>query len=172
MYIFYFIYINYKMEIKDFDYLSNKTTIFYNERERHSSIIGGVLTLIMITVSIVYTLYLIISIFGHYSSEYISYKAYLRDAGYFPFTNDKNGIFHFFEFINVNDNQFVEFKPKYSRIFMTRIYNGYKNNFKNLKDNEHWVYEKCRKGIDDKNIPQNVFNDKLNFENNSCLRYY
>ena len=126
----------------------------------------------MIILCLIYILYFAINIINHHSTNFISYNKYVKDAGYFPFNNDKDGLSHYFQFFDSNSNQILKFNPKYVRIFMTHIYNGYKNNFENLKDNEHWVYDNCKKGIDDKNIPEIVFDNKSSIETGICLKYY
>ena len=160
------------MGIKDCDYLSQKIAIFYHGRNRHSSIFGGFLSIFLVFVIGAYILYSLLNIYYHKSSNYISYKTHVKESGYFTFSKNESSIFHFFQFLNIENNQFTEFNTKYVRIFMTHIKNGYKNNYENLNENEHWVYDKCRKGIDDKNIPETVLNNKSNFEGGACLRYY
>ena len=160
------------MGIEYLDYLSQKIYFYYYGKRRHSSIIGGILTIIMIILCTTYILYFMINIANHHSSNFISYNKYVKDAGYLPFNNNEDGISHYFQFFHIGTNQLVNFNPKYIRIFMTRIYNGYKNNFKNLKDNEHWIYDKCRKGVDDKYFPEIVFNNESSIENCICLKYY
>ena len=160
------------MEIEDFDYLSPKIAIFYHGRNRHSSIFGGILSIILIFLIITYIFYCVINICYHKPSNFITYKTHKKDVGYFAFSKNENNIFHFFQLLNNENNQFTKFNTKYVRIFMTHINNGYKNNFENLKDSEHWVYDKCRKGIDDRNIQEIIFTNKTDFENGACLRYY
>ena len=160
------------MGFKDLDYLSQKIAIFYHERNRHSSVFGGILSIFLVFLVATYIFYCIINIYNHKSSNYISYTTRIKDPGYCEFSKNKNTAFHFLQFSNIENNQFETFNPKYIRIFMTRINNGYKSSNRNLKDSEHWVYDKCRKGIDDNGIPESVFNDKTKFEEGACLRYY
>ena len=157
------------MLLKDFDYLSEKIAIFYHGRNRHSSVFGGILSICLIFLVAAYISICINNIYDHKSSDYISYKTHVKDTGYFTFSKNESSIFHFFQFLNDENNKFTKFNTKYVRIFMTRINNGYKNNFENLESNEHWVYNKCRKGIDDKYIPESVFNNKKgDFEEGAC----
>ena len=128
--------------------------------------------MVMIIICISYIFIFVIQVFQHKNSSYIFYKKYLKNAGHFPFSNDNNGIFHYFQLYNTTENIFVNFNKKFTRIFMTRIYGGYKTNFDFLEEIEHWVYDLCRKGIDDKNIPQEVFSNKTNIIGGACLRYY
>ena len=54
---------------------------------------------------------------------------------------------------------------------MTNIHEEYKSNYKLLEKNEHWVYDNCREGIDNKNLSKDLFKD-VSFKNALCLRYY
>ena len=160
------------MEFKDLDYLSQKISLNFYGKERHSSLYGSILTIIMAVVCAIYILYLVMNVLLHNSLDYNSYKKYVKNPGNFSFANDINGIFHYFRFLNAHDNQFIQFNPKYIRVFMTRIYNGYKTNFESLNESEHWVYDICREEIDDKKIPKDVFSEQNNIKNCACLRYY
>ena len=160
------------MEIKDFDYLSQKIALYFYGRRRHSSIIGGILTMMMFSVCLIYISFLIKVIFQHKSSNYISYKKYSKDAGKFQFRNN-DGIFHYFKIVNIDTNTYDIYNKKYIRIFMTRYYQKYLNNSESLKNTEHWVYDICRNGIDYKNISTNIIaNQNYQIEGGACLRYY
>ena len=142
------------MSLKNLDYLSPKITLFYYGRKRHSSLLGGLLTMIMIILSTCYVSYLLYSIVSHKINNFMLYRTFLHDAGKFYF-NDTTGIFHFFQLYDIKTKEFGEYKTKYARIFMSRLYRTYANNREILSENEHWVYDNCREGVDNKNIDQN-----------------
>ena len=160
------------MALKNYDYLSRKISIFYHGRNRHASAFGGILSICLVFLITTYVFYYILTICYHKSSNFISYKTHIKKHEYFEFSKNESSIFHFFQFLSNENNKFTKFNTKYARIFMTRLHNEYKNIYEKLKDNEHWVYDNCREGIDDKNIPERIFNNKTNFENGACLRYY
>ena len=158
------------MSLKKFDFLSPKISLFYNGNKRHTSNVGSILTIMMIFLSGLYIFYLIYNIARHNFSNFMFYKNYLNDVGYYAF-NDTGGIFHYFQLFDYKTLTFGEYNSKYIRIFMTRI--NYKNfNKDSLNESEHWVYDLCREGIDNKNIPQEVFEENNNFSKGACLRYY
>lgn len=159
------------MQFLDIDCLSPSISLFYYGNKRHSSSFGAILTILLFLISIAYTVYLIIMISSHKISSFISYKSYFTDLGQFYF-NDSTGIFHYFQIYNTKNKTYGEFNPKYLRIIMSRIYKTFQNNQQELIDNEHWVYDSCRQGVDNKNIDKNIFkNDEL-FSGGACLRYY
>ena len=157
------------MAITNLDLLSPTITLFYNGNKRHSSGISSILTIIMIFSSGIYVFYLMYNIINHNISNFMFYKNYLDDAGLYLF-NDTGGIFHYFQIYDYQNQIFGQFNTKYVRVYMSRIY--YKDSAKSsLSDNDHWVYDYCRDGLDNKNIPKEIFVGK-EFNKAVCLRYY
>ena len=54
---------------------------------------------------------------------------------------------------------------------MSQIQEEYKTNPELLSDSEHWVYDSCREGIDNKYISAELFKN-ISFKSGLCLRYY
>ena len=128
------------------------------------------MTIIMVFLSGLYIFYLIYNVAEHNISNFMFYKNYLNDAGLY-FFNDTGGIFHYFQVFDYKSQKFGQFNSKYVRLFMYRsIYKNYQKD--SLSQNEHWVYDLCRDGLDNKNIPKEVFSDNINFNKGICLRYY
>ena len=160
------------MFLKKFDFLSPNITLYYYNQKRHSSFIGGILTLIM---SII-TIYIII----HYSLI----KAYPNSASLSIFRNydkkvnmffDKSNMFHYLWIYNeknilknnIDQNLFQlnNLKKGIIRIYMTYSYEKYDYNASNLKDNDHWVYDTC---------PNYYYKDDYIYDLSfsSCIKYY
>ena len=159
------------MKIKKIDFLSPKITLFYYGSQRHKSVVGAIMTLLMAFLSSLYIFYFIYSIITHKMSDFMFYRSYLTDAGLY-FFNDTTGIYHFFHLYDIKTNEFGYYNPKYVRIFMSRLYKSYQNNEESLSDNDHWVYDSCREGIDNKNVNKEAFNEETYFNRGACLRYY
>ena len=157
--------------VKFIDYLSPKITLFYYGERRHSSLLGGVLTILMVALSSAYVTYLINSIACHANKNFMLYKTFLIDAGQFYF-NDTTGIFHYFQLYDIRTKLYGEYNRKYVRIIMSRLYRSYINNKDLLYENEHWVYDNCREGMDNRHVKQNLFIDSVPFKNGACIRYY
>ena len=159
------------MSLKKIDFLSPKITLYYYGSKRHKSKVGSIMSLIMVLLSSIYIFYLFLSIINHKISNFMFYKSYLTDAGEFIF-NDTTGIYHYFQVYDIAKKEYGEFEPKYMRIFMSRLYKRYQNNQELLSENEHWVYEKCREGEDNKNLDKEIFKGETYFYRGACLRYY
>ena len=157
------------MNIKQIDFLSPKISLFYKGKKSHSSNVGAVMTILMVLLSGLYIFYLLYNILHHNISNFMFYKNYLDDAGHYIF-NDTGGIFHYFQIYNYQKQEFSQFNTKYIRVFMSRLL--YKNYPHSLSENEHWVYDICRDGLDNKNIPKDVFKETNSFSKGVCLRYY
>ena len=156
------------MSLKDFDFLSPKISLYYYGRDRHSANFGGLLTIIMVSFCIIY----IINIFleAYSSSTFQYYQHFFKDPGIYNFNNTE-GIFHFFQIYNPKNNSQVSFNTKYIHLFMSYIQEDYKINPELLSENDHWVYDDCREGIDNKNLSKELFKDTT-FKNGMCLRHY
>ena len=159
------------MSLKDIDYLSPKISLFFYGRRRHSAIFGGFLTIIMIIVCFIYITYLFSEVYLHTSSTIQYYRHYFTEPYIYLFNNTK-GIFHYFQIYNPeNNSDLSSFNSKYIRVFMSQIQEEYKTNPELLSETEHWVYDNCREGIDNKYISAELFKN-ISFKNGLCLRYY
>ena len=158
------------MSLRDFDLLSPKISLYYYGRIRHSAIFGGILTIIMISFCIIYIINIFLETYANASSTFHYYKHFFRDPGIYSF-NSTDGIFHYFQIYNPKNNTQVSFNTKYIHLFMSYIKEDYKLNPEILSENDHWVYDICREGIDDKNLSKELFINTT-FKNGMCLRYY
>ena len=158
------------MSLSKFDYISPKITLFYYGTKRHSSNLGGILTALMVLLSASYVFYLIYNILRHKITNFMFYMTYLVDAGQFYF-NDTSGIFHYFQLYDIKNKEYGEYKSKYIRIFMSRLYRTYIDKQLTLSEYEHWVYDICRDNRENKNIDKKII-DNISFKNGACLRYY
>lgn len=160
------------MLLKKFDFLSPKITLYYNNEKRHSSYLGGLLTIIMLFLSI----YIII----HYSfkkvypsgSSLLIYRNYDKEINMFF---NQTELFHYLWIFNneildnnINQNliQLNNLKKGVIRIYMTYSYDKYQyNSSSNLKDNDHWVYDTCSSYFDEEDF-------KYDYSLSSCIKYY
>ena len=157
------------MALESLDFLSPKITIYYYGRKIHSSMAGGILTIIMFLSCISYIIHISSELILHCSPNCQYYRKYLQDAGYYPFDN-KEGIFHFFQLYSLeNENLIGNFNKKYIRIIMTRYYDISQITPDKLSKSDHWVYDFCRIKDAAKKY-DNIFSNNIN--NSICLRYY
>lgn len=161
------------MKLKNLDYLSPQITLFYYRNRRHATNLGAILTIILSIISLSYIIFLILSICNHDVNIFMYYRSYIPDLPYYYF-NETTGIFHYFQIFDTKSRTYGKYDPKNVRIIMSRLYKTYQENKVNLYDNEHWVYDLCRQGIDNKYIDNDAFDEeKFNtFENSACLRFY
>ena len=159
------------MSFKRFDYLSPKIALFYYGSRRHSANLGGILTIIMMIVIFVYVVFLFLQVYLHKSSTFQYYPHFFRELFLHSFNNSK-GIFHYFQIYNpLNSSLECSFNSKYVRLFMSNVPDEYKSNSQILSETEHWVYDDCRDGIDNKFLSEDLFKD-ISIKNGLCLRYY
>ena len=156
-------------KLNDLDFLSPPITLYHYGKNKHSSKIGGVLTLIGIALCTGYILYLFSDIFSHKSLSLLHYKKYEYEAGKYTF--DKNGIFHFLQLYNKKtENHYGKYDQKYIRAFISSQMNEYPFNPKSIENNNHWVYDLCENNLND--IDQYLFNEIDNLKNGICIKYF
>ena len=159
------------MPLKNIDFLSPKIALFYYGRRRHSATFGGILTILMILSCFAYIFYLFLDLINHSLSTFQYYRHFFKDPGIYLF-NNTDGIFHFFQFYNPKNNSyFGKYNSKYIHLFMTNSPDDYKENSTILSEQDHWVYDNCRDGIDNSYFDKNIFAN-ASFKDGICLRYY
>ena len=160
------------MFLKKFDVLSPNITLYYYNQKRHSSCVGGFLTIIMIIFGIyIIFQYSLIKIYPS-SSSLLIYRNFEKEINIFF---NKTGLFHYIWIFNekyIMDNQINQNliqlnnnKRRIIRIYMTYLYDKNDFNSSNLKDNDHWVYDTCSSYADEEDL-------KYDYSFSSCIKYY
>ena len=151
------------------DFLSPPITLFHLEKRTHTSKVGAVLVIILLIALLSYTIYLITNLISHKNMTYIFHKKFEFEAGYYSFNS--SSIFHFIQiFSSENGGYFDKFNSTYIRAFTTYAHSNLQYDKLDLYD--HWVFDNCRKGIDDKDLDRSLFQNVENFTNGVCIRYY
>ena len=157
------------MNIKSMDFLSPPITLFFYENRAHTSNIGGFLVLTMIALSFAYIFYLIYILLTHQKATYIFFKRYEWEAGHYSLNS--SSIFHFIQiFSTENGGYFDEYNPRYLHTYLTYVHSNFKDSDLGLYD--HWVFDRCRNGTDNKDIDPSLLENIDNFTNSVCIRYY
>ena len=155
--------------INKIDFLSPPITLFHLERRTHTSKIGACLVLILIIICSSYTIFLLYNLISHKNMTYIFHKRFEYEAGYYSFNS--SSVFHFIQiFSPQHGGYFDKFDSRYIRAYTTYAQSNL--SYANLDLFDHWVFDLCRKGIDDKDIDPSLFQNVENFTNGVCIRYY
>ena len=151
------------------DFLSPQITLFFYEKRSHTSKIGGFLVLIMLSLSIIYISYLLFIVVAHKKATSVFFKRFEWEAGHYTFNS--SSIFHFIQiFSPESGGYFDEYNPRLMHTYTTFVHSGFQESDLGLYD--HWVFDKCRKDIDDKDIEPSLLENVDNFTNSVCIRYY
>ena len=155
--------------LKNIDFLSPPITLFHLERRTHTSNVGGFLVILMLSISTLYISFLFYDLYNHKSIISIFHKKFEYEAGYYSFNS--SSIFHFIQIYSPDSGGFFDkYESKYIRAFTTYVHSNFTYNDLYLYD--HWVFDNCRKNIDDKGLDPELFNNVENFTNGVCIRYY
>ena len=151
------------------DFLSPPITLFFYENRSHTSKIGGFLVLTMISLSLIYIFYLVYLLLTHQKATSVFFKRYEWEAG--RYSMNSSSIFHFIQiFSPENGGYFDEYNPRYLHTYLTYVHSNFKDSDLGLYD--HWVFDRCRNGIDNKDIDPSLLENVDNFTNSVCIRYY
>ena len=157
------------MTIRELDFLSPSITLFHFDRRTHTSKLGGVLVIIMIFCCVGYTSYLLFSTITHKRITSIFYKKFEFEAGYYSLNS--SSMFHFLQIFSAdNGGYFDEYDSRYIRTYTTFVRSNF--NESRIYEFDHWIWDRCREGIDNKNIDSSLFENVQNFTNAACIRYY
>ena len=155
--------------MNNIDFLSPPITLFHLEKRTHTSKIGGLLVLLMVVICSLYSTFIIYNLFVHKKLTSLFHKKFEFEAGYYSFNS--SSIFHFIQiFSTENGGYFDKYDSKYIRTYTTYVHSNF--SYGNLDLYDHWVFDNCRKGIDDKDLEPYLFENVENFTNGVCIRYY
>ena len=155
--------------INKIDFLSPPITLFYLERRAHTSKLGALLVIALIIICLSYTTFLIYDLISHQKMTLIVHKKLEYDAKHYSFNS--SSIFNFIQIYSSKDGGYYDkFESKFIRAFIT--YSKYNVSNNNLDLYDHWVFDTCRKNIDDKDLTPSLLGNIENFTNGICIRYY
>ena len=151
------------------DFLSPPITLFHLEKRTHTSTLGGFFVILMLTICSSYISFLLYNYISHKKMISIFHKKFEFEAGYYSFNS--SAIFHFIQiFSPENGGYFDKYESKYIRAYTTYVRSNF--SYGNLDLYDHWVFDTCRKDIDDKDLDPSLFKNIENFTNGVCIRYY
>ena len=154
--------------MENIDFLSPPITLFYLKRRTHTSKIGGLLVIFLVTLIFTYISYTFIDESSNKNVNSVFYKKYENEAGYFSFNT--SSLFHFFLFLNSANKNFIDkYDNKNIRIYTIPSLNCDKES--DLISNDHWVFDSCNEE-NIKNLNKNMFINIKNFTNGACIKYY
>ena len=157
------------MFLQNFDILSPSISLYFNKKRTHTSKTSGIIVIIMLLSCFSYSYILLFRVLNHIDFTALIFKKFELEAGFFSMNNTQ--LFHFFQiFSSQNGGYFDKYDSKYIRIYTTYVDNNLEQS--KLHNFDHWVFEDCREGIDNKYINKDLFENIVNFTNAACLRYY
>ena len=155
--------------IANFDFLSTPITLFHLERRTHTSRVGATLVIALIFICFSYTIFLFYNLITHKQMTYIFHKKFEYEAGYYSFNS--SSVFHFIQiFAPDNGGYFDKFDSRYIRAYTTYAQSDL--TYSNLHLHDHWVFDQCRKNVDDEGLDPSLFINVENFTNGVCIRHF
>ena len=154
--------------INRIDFLSPPITLFHLERRTHTSKVGGSLVILMFMLCSLFIYLLVSEIATHKKMTTIFHKKFEFEAGLYSFNS--SSIFHFIQIFSADSGgYFDKYDSKYIRAYIAYVHSNFSHSSLNLYD--HWVFDTCRKDIDDKDLEPYLFDNVEDFTNGVCIRY-
>ena len=151
------------------DFLSPPITLFHLEKRTHTSKIGGFLVIVLVTICVGYISYLLSYSLSYNRVTSTFFKKFEFEVGRYSF--DSSSIFHFIQIFSPEcGGYFDKYDTRYIRAFTTYVHSNFKDADLELYD--HWVFDTCRKDIDDKGLDPSLFENVDNFTNAVCIRHF
>ena len=147
-----------------FDLLSPEITLYYKGKLRHSSNISGILTIISIIITTIFT-FIFLEDLKRKNPSAFYYNRYIDDIKPIPFNS--SGLFHL---INLTTPNFpYETNRLFSIIGINQLM--YSLDFNNIESFDHYIYDYCEEN-DIKGI-ENIFSRNI-YELNKlfCLKNF
>ena len=151
------------------DFLSPPITLFHLERRTHTSKIGACLVITLIIICLSFAIFLLYNLITHNKMTYIFHKKFEFEAGHYSFNS--SSVFHFIQIFSTEGGGYFDiFDSRYIRAYTT--YARSNLSYDNLYLSDHWLFDSCRKDIDDKDLEPSLFENVENFTNGVCIRHY
>jgi hypothetical protein len=129
------------MFLKNFDFISPEITLFHLEKERHSSLFSGIVSLLLIIFGAALAVIFSLDLIERKNPVAYYSKTWEKDIGSFPL--DENHFFHFLTIFTQSFPYINEYNSSIINFFGFMNYN--KSVFLNgeIDDFNHWIYQIC-----------------------------
>ena len=157
------------MDLQKLDFLSSPISLYFNNKRTHTSKIGGILFILFLSFCLIYSCIILYIITNHLNVISLIYKKFEWEVGHYSM--NATSLFHFFQlYSSENGGYFDKYNSQVIRIYTTYFHNNIDQS--QLYEYDHWVFDECREGIDNKDINKDLFINIDNFTNAACIRYY
>ena len=156
------------MFLRKLDYLSPAITLYYKGEQSHSSIVSGLLTIIVYSICLLFIVIYSIDFVKKANPRVCYYNRYVEDAGEFPVNS--SSMFNFIQILDTEKNtpDIVDF-DLITIIGIDQTIDIYQDN-NDLTLYNHWLYGPCNKESDVEGIDSLITFD--HFTESACIRKY
>ena len=156
------------MFLRKLDYLSPAITLYYKGEQSHSSIVSGLLTIIVYSICLLFIVIYSIDFVKKANPRVCYYNRYVEDAGEFPVNS--SSMFNFIQILDTEKNvpDIVDFDL--ITIIGIEITVDIYQDDNDLTKYNHWIYGPCNKESDIEGIDYLI--DFDHFTESACIRKY
>jgi len=147
-----------------FDLLSSDITFYYKGKLRHSSNISGIISIISIILTLIFT-FIFLEDLKRKNPSAFYYNRYINDIKPIPYNS--SGLFHL---INLTKTNFpYERNRLFTIVGINRFMNSF--NFNNIESFDHYIYDYCEEK-DIKGIENVILENSNEYDKSFCLKKF
>ena len=156
------------MFFRKIDFLSPAITLYYKGDESHSSIVSGILTIIVYSICLIFGILYAIQFIKKENPQVYYYNRFIEDAG--EFIVNSSSMFSFIQILDTNKNipDIVDF-DLLNIIGIEVTIDLYQDN-NDLSKYNHWIYGPCNNSTDIEGIKELIKFE--HFTESACIRKY
>ncbi len=128
------------MFFKKFDFLSSEITLFYHGKENHSSILSGILSILMAILVFFLIGYLSIDVIAKQHPTSFYFTKFIEEIDDYPLNS--SALFHYVSLYN-SDNHEIGIDTKAINVVGVSINDGVFTEDNDISKYSHWIYEYC-----------------------------
>ena len=128
------------MFFKKFDFLSSEITLFYHGKENHSSILSGILSILMAILVFFLIAYLSIDVIAKQNPTSFYFTKFIEEIDEYPLNS--SSLLHYVSLYN-SDNHEIGIDTKAIHVVGVSINDGVFTEDNDISKYSHWIYEYC-----------------------------
>ena len=147
-----------------FDLLSPEITLYYKGKHRHSSNISGILSIISIIITLIFT-FIFLEDLKRKNPSAFYYNRYIQDIKPIPYNS--SGLFHLINLTIINFP--YEINRMFTIVGIDRFI--YSLDFNDTESFDHYIYDYCEEN-DIKGIENTILENSYEFIKSFCLKRF
>ena len=157
------------MFFKKFDFLSSEITLFYHGKENHSSILSGILSILMAILVFFLIGYLSIDVIAKQHPTSFYFTKFIEEIDSYPLNS--SALLHYVSLYNSNNRE-IGIDTKAIYVIGVSINDNVFTEDNDISKYSHWIYEYCDESVLGEFKESYTNAQKDNLTNSLCISKY